>query len=75
MPQASEAPARDAPDDTVVILDAEQTLNTAPTVHADCEECHNNRAYVWQVQTRSADEGAIQFFRGTKCGHTWRQYT
>jgi DNA-directed RNA polymerase subunit M len=26
------------------------------------------------VQTRRADESATQFFRCTKCGHTWREY-
>ncbi|MCW4034486.1 MAG: transcription factor S, partial [Candidatus Bathyarchaeota archaeon] len=26
-------------------------------------------------QTRSGDEGATQFFRCTKCSHTFRLYT
>ena len=28
----------------------------------------------WMLQTRSADEPTTQFFRCTKCQHTWRNY-
>jgi DNA-directed RNA polymerase subunit M len=31
--------------------------------------------YVWQVQTRGGDEASTQFFRCTKCGHTFREYS
>jgi hypothetical protein len=27
------------------------------------------------LQTRSADEATTQFYRCTKCGHTWRNYS
>jgi DNA-directed RNA polymerase subunit M len=27
------------------------------------------------VQTRSIDESMTQFYRCTKCGHTWRDYS
>jgi DNA-directed RNA polymerase subunit M len=29
----------------------------------------------WMLQTRSADEATTQFFRCTKCKHTWRNYS
>jgi DNA-directed RNA polymerase subunit M len=61
--------------EAVVILDEGQELRTTSTAKAGCPKCPNNLAYVWQVQTRSGDEGATQFFRCTECGHTWRLYT
>ncbi|MGC2430674.1 MAG: hypothetical protein WA393_06530 [Nitrososphaeraceae archaeon] len=27
------------------------------------------------LQTRSADEATTQFYRCTKCNHTWRNYS
>lgn len=37
-----------------------------------CSKCGNNEARWWMVQTDSADEPSTQFFRCTKCMHTWR---
>jgi DNA-directed RNA polymerase subunit M len=46
-----------------------------PTTHdVQCPQCGYNEAKWWTVQTRSADEPMTQFFRCTKCGHTWREY-
>lgn len=59
----------------VVIGKEDQGLKTNPTTKINCPKCENNLAYTWQVQTRSADEGATQFFRCTKCNHTFRLYT
>ena len=59
----------------VVIGKKEQKLRTLPTVRIECPKCGNNLAYVWQVQTRGADESSTQFFRCTKCGYTWREYS
>lgn len=62
-------------EEKVVVIEEDQDLQMLPTERAECPKCQNNVAYVWQVQTRSADEGATQFYRCTKCSHTWRLYT
>ncbi|MEM2321143.1 MAG: transcription factor S [Candidatus Bathyarchaeia archaeon] len=59
----------------VVIGEKEQKLKTLPVITIECPKCGNNLAYVWQVQTRSADESSTQFFRCTKCGYTFREYS
>jgi len=58
-----------------VIGKEEQKLNTLPTVRVECPKCGNNTAYVWQVQTRGADESSTQFLRCTKCNYTYREYS
>ncbi|MGQ9551237.1 MAG: transcription factor S [Candidatus Bathycorpusculaceae bacterium] len=58
-----------------VIGKEEQKLRTLPTVRVECPKCGNNLAYVWQVQTRGADESSTQFLRCTKCNHTFREYS
>ena len=58
-----------------VIGKKEQKLRTLPTVRIECPRCGNNLAYVWQVQTRGADESSTQFFRCTKCEYTFREYS
>lgn len=58
-----------------VIGREEQKLRTLPTVRIECPKCGNNLAYVWQVQTRGADESSTQFFRCTKCRYTFREYS
>jgi DNA-directed RNA polymerase subunit M len=58
-----------------VIGKEEQKLRTLPTVRIECPKCGNNLAYVWQVQTRGADESSTQFLRCTKCNHTFREYS
>lgn len=58
-----------------VIGRKEQDLRTLPTVRVECPKCGNMLAYVWQVQTRGADESMTQFFRCTKCGYTFREYS
>ena len=62
-------------DQIVVISKKEQNLQTLPTVTIECPRCGNNQAYVWQVQTRGADGSSTQFFRCTKCGYTFREYS
>jgi DNA-directed RNA polymerase subunit M len=58
-----------------VIGKEEQKLRTLPTVRIECPKCSNNLAYVWQVQTRGADESSTQFLRCTKCNYTFREYS
>ncbi len=58
-----------------VISKEEQKLNTLPTVRVECPKCGNNTAYVWQVQTRGADESSTQFLRCTRCNYTFREMT
>jgi DNA-directed RNA polymerase subunit M len=58
-----------------VIGKEEQKLRTLPTVRIECPKCGNNVAYVWQVQTRGADESSTQFLRCTKCSYTFREYS
>ena len=48
--------------------------NTLPIVKEECPKCGNKEAYNWEIQTRAADEPPTQFFRCTKCDHTWREY-
>lgn len=62
--------------ETIVVIGKEdQGLKTNPTTKIKCPKCEHNLAYTWQVQTRSGDEGATQFFRCIKCSHTFRLYT
>ncbi|HUS78261.1 MAG TPA: transcription factor S [Patescibacteria group bacterium] len=61
-------------DKIVVIGKKERELRTLPQTKAKCPKCDNLTAEWWMVQTRSIDESATQFFRCTKCGHTWRDY-
>jgi DNA-directed RNA polymerase subunit M len=49
-------------------------IKTMPTTTIECPKCHNLEAQWWFLQTRSGDEPPTQFYRCTKCGHTWRQY-
>jgi DNA-directed RNA polymerase subunit M len=73
-PTASSKPAKS--NETIVIISKEdQKFRTTPTKRVECPKCKNRLAEVWQVQTRSGDEGATQFFRCTQCNHTWRLYT
>ena len=56
------------------VLDESEGKETLPTIKIDCEKCGNNEAVWWMLQTRSADEPTTQFYRCTKCNHTWRNY-
>ena len=62
-------------DKIVVIGNKERKLNVLPQTKVPCPKCDNSTAFWWMVQTRGIDESATQFFRCTKCGHTWRSYT
>jgi DNA-directed RNA polymerase subunit M len=57
------------------VMDSDKGPDTLPTTAIDCPKCGNNNAFWWMLQTRSADEATTQFYRCTKCGHTWRNYS
>lgn len=55
------------------IVDSDKLPNPNPIMDTEgCPECGNIQAYWWIVQTDSGDEPSTQFFRCTKCNHTWR---
>jgi transcription factor S len=51
-----------------------ESVDALPTTNMECPQCKNDTAFWWMLQTRSADEATTQFFRCTKCSHTWRNY-
>ncbi|MEM2172134.1 MAG: transcription factor S [Thermoproteota archaeon] len=59
----------------VRIIMKEADLNPLPVTSTVCPRCNNKEAYWWISQTRGADESATQFFKCTKCGYTWREYS
>ena len=59
----------------VTVIGKEDNVDTMPTMRMECPKCGNMIVYVWQVQTRGGDEASTQFFRCTKCNHTFREYS
>lgn len=60
---------------TIKVVSAEAArMHTMPTAQAECPKCGNREAYWWFLQTRGGDEPTTQFYRCTKCDHTWRHY-
>ena len=57
-----------------MVLEENEGKDVLPTISIECEKCDNNEAVWWMLQTRSADEPTTQFYRCTKCRHTWRNY-
>ena len=41
---------------------------------ATCPKCHSKNVNVKTKQTRSADEGATNFYTCIDCGYVWRKY-
>jgi DNA-directed RNA polymerase subunit M len=65
------------PRESVVVIgkEEEKSIPTLPTEKVSCQKCGNGEAFYWMVQTRGGDEASTQFFRCTKCGGTWREYS
>lgn len=66
--------AAERPAESALNVLEEEGGQDLPTIAAHCEKCGNGEAVWWMLQTRSADEATTQFYRCTKCGHTWRNY-
>ena len=66
--------SEEEPNSDFLVLDENEGKDTMPTIEIECEKCGNNKAVWWMLQTRSADEPTTQFYRCTKCEHTWRNY-
>lgn len=66
--------AERASQSSLKIMDADKGLDALPATTIDCPKCGNDLAFWWMLQTRSADEPTTQFYRCTKCSHTWRNY-
>ncbi len=62
-------------DKSFTVLDESDGKETLPTITIECEKCGNDEAVWWMLQTRSADEPTTQFYRCSKCSHTWRNYS
>ena len=63
------------PKQMIAIIGKDQDLSIESTVPIECPQCGNNIAYIWEVQTRGADESSTQFMRCTRCGFTFRETT
>jgi DNA-directed RNA polymerase subunit M len=63
------------PQQMVAVIDKADAAKgtTLPTINVECPNCGNNTAFVWQVQTRGADESSTQFMRCTRCSYTFRE--
>eukprot|EP01117_Protostelium_nocturnum_P001432 TRINITY_DN1172_c3_g2_i1.p1 TRINITY_DN1172_c3_g2~~TRINITY_DN1172_c3_g2_i1.p1 ORF type:complete len:109 (+),score=33.30 TRINITY_DN1172_c3_g2_i1:45-371(+) len=57
------------------VLGGEETWANLDQATVNCEKCGNDRAYFFQMQTRSADEPMTIFYKCTnkKCNHQWKE--
>jgi DNA-directed RNA polymerase subunit M len=71
---SKQAKKSSANEPSLKVMDNQTGPDALPTTNIECQKCKNNTAFWWMLQTRSADEPTTQFYRCTKCGHTWRNY-
>ena len=57
----------------IKIIDTKE--DELPITENLCPKCGNKEAFWWMQQTRSIDEPPTRFYKCTKCGHTWREYS
>jgi DNA-directed RNA polymerase subunit M len=53
----------------------EEVPSTLPVISVQCPKCGHDEAHWWIRQTRSADEPSTRFYRCTRCGKVWREYS
>ncbi len=70
----SEKIEHDAVKDDIPVIDSKNKVKL-PTTKIECPKCGNDEAEWWTRQTRSSDEPETRFYRCTKCGYTWREYS
>ncbi|MEJ7640826.1 MAG: zinc ribbon domain-containing protein [Candidatus Nitrosocosmicus sp.] len=57
----------------IIVIEPDEVPDTdSITDKTECPKCGNHEAYWWIVQTDTVEEPSTQFFRCTKCKHTWR---
>ncbi len=61
-------------DPDFIVYDEDDKDDVRSTTKINCPKCDHDEAVWWMLQTRSADEPTTQFYRCTKCNHTWRDY-
>jgi transcription factor S len=60
----------------MAVIEKDKDLSTEPTISIECPRCGNNKAYVWQVQTRGVDEILYTFHAmHSLTAVTFREYT
>jgi len=55
---------------SVEVIDESET--NMPVIKEKCPKCGNGEANSWTQQMRAGDEPETEFYRCTKCKHTWR---
>jgi DNA-directed RNA polymerase subunit M len=58
----------------VPVIEEEVPL-TLSVARIQCPKCGHDEAHWWMRQTRAADEPSTRFYRCTKCGKVWREYS
>ncbi|MEM4336548.1 MAG: transcription factor S [Candidatus Woesearchaeota archaeon] len=57
------------------IIFVDKETETHPLIETECPKCHNDKAYFWTQQTRASDEPETKFYKCSKCGYIWRDYS